>query len=141
MFDWSETLQGIILGSFYAGYIISHLPGGLLSERYGGKYTLGIGILSTAVFTILTPLVVSKCNVNPVLLIVSGFIVKFICFFFQVGVIGLILLRMLIGIGEGTTYPALSTLNSNWAPLRERSQIGSFMFSGAQVIIISFLAQ
>lgn len=34
------------------------MPGGLLAEKFGGKHTLGLGILSTAVFTLLTPLAV-----------------------------------------------------------------------------------
>lgn len=54
-YEWSEFLQGIILSSFYWGYVITHLPGGYLAEKFGGKHTLGLGILSTAVFTLLTP--------------------------------------------------------------------------------------
>lgn len=33
------------------------MPGGILAEKFGGKYSLGLGILSTAVFTLLTPVV------------------------------------------------------------------------------------
>jgi MFS family permease len=28
----------------------------MLAEKFGGKYALGLGILSTAIFTLLTPL-------------------------------------------------------------------------------------
>jgi len=35
------------------------VPGGLLSEKFGGKYTLGLGILSTAIFTLITPVVIN----------------------------------------------------------------------------------
>ena len=45
-FEWSEELQGIILSSFFWGYVITHIPGGLLSEKYGGKWTLSLGIVS-----------------------------------------------------------------------------------------------
>lgn len=55
-FEWDEELQGLILSAFYWGYVITHLPGGMLAERFGGKYTLSLGILSTAIFTLLTPL-------------------------------------------------------------------------------------
>lgn len=55
-FDWSEELQGVILSSFYYGYVLSHFPGGWLAERCGGKHTLGLGVLSTALTTLLTPL-------------------------------------------------------------------------------------
>lgn len=30
IYDWSQELQGVILSSFYWGYAITHLPGGLL---------------------------------------------------------------------------------------------------------------
>lgn len=32
-FEWSEELQGIILGAFFWGYVITHIPGGILSEK------------------------------------------------------------------------------------------------------------
>ena len=46
------------MSSFYWGYAITHIPGGMLAEKFGGKYTLALGILSTAIFTLLTPLAV-----------------------------------------------------------------------------------
>lgn len=49
----------------------------MLAERFGGKYSLGFGVLSTAVFTLLTPWAV---NVG--------------------GATGLIILRVLEGLGE-----------------------------------------
>lgn len=38
-----------------------------------------------------------------------------------------------MGIGEGTTFPALSALLSQWTPLKERSKLGAFVFGGAQI--------
>lgn len=110
IYDWSQQLQGIILSSFYWGYAATHLPGGLLAEKFGGKWTLGLGILSTAVFTLLTPLAVD-----------AG------------GSTALIILRVLMGLGEGTTFPAMSALLAAWVPLNERSKLGSFVFGGGQV--------
>lgn len=49
----------------------------MLAERFGGKYSLGFGVLSTAVFTLLTPWTVSVG-----------------------GATGLIVLRVLEGLGE-----------------------------------------
>lgn len=54
-FDWDHKTQGVILGSFFYGYIVTQLPGGLLAEKYGGTKLLGLGMLSTSVLTILTP--------------------------------------------------------------------------------------
>ena len=47
---------GLILGSFFFGYVITQLPGGWLGTRFGGKYLLGLGVLCTSVLTIFTPL-------------------------------------------------------------------------------------
>lgn len=66
----------MILSAFYFGYIVTHIPGGLLAQKFGGKYTLGLGILWTAIFTLLTPIVAYQ------------------------GDIPLIILRFLEGLGE-----------------------------------------
>lgn len=109
-YEWSESLQGLILSAFFYGYVITHLPGGMLAERFGGKWCLSLGILSTAIFTLLTPIVVK-----------SG------------GPIALIVLRFVEGLGEGTTFPALSALLAAWIPLTERSKMGALVFGGGQV--------
>lgn len=54
-FDWDEKTQGEILSSFYFGYVITHIPGGIIAEKYGGKHVVGYGILCTALGTLLTP--------------------------------------------------------------------------------------
>lgn len=47
----------------------------------------------------------------------------------------MIVLRFLMGLGEGTTFPALSALLAAWIPLKERSKLGSLVFGGGQVSI------
>nr|XP_018897001.1 PREDICTED: putative inorganic phosphate cotransporter isoform X2 [Bemisia tabaci] len=108
-FDWDEKTQGKILSAFYYGYIFTHIPGGLLSEKFGGKYTLGLGIFSTAIFTLLTPWAA------------------------RMGSDELIALRFIEGLGEGTTFPALCTLLAQWAPPLERSKLSSIVFAGVQI--------
>lgn len=70
------------------------MPGGVLSERYGGKHPLSIGILSTAILTLLTPIVIEWG-----------------------GSTWLIILRIVEGFLEGPTFPALNTLLAAWIPL------------------------
>ncbi|XP_014203401.1 putative inorganic phosphate cotransporter [Copidosoma floridanum] len=100
--------QGIILSSFYWGYVLTHLPGAILAGKYGGKYTLGLGILFTAIFTLLSPTAV-----------------------YLDGSRALIVARFLMGLGEGTTYPAINVMLAQWTPPSERSKIGSFVYAGA----------
>ncbi|XP_012262453.2 putative inorganic phosphate cotransporter isoform X4 [Athalia rosae] len=109
-YDWDESLQGLILSSFFWGYVLTHMPGGMLAEKFGGKYSLGLGILSTGIFTLVTPLAVDWG-----------------------GATALIVLRFFMGMGEGTTFPALNALLAQWTPPSERSKIGSLVFAGAQI--------
>lgn len=55
-FNWDEAKQGIVLGSFFYGYVLTQVPGGRLAEIFGGKLVYGIGVLVTAVFTFLSPI-------------------------------------------------------------------------------------
>lgn len=55
-YQWDAETQGWILGAFFYGYIITQIPGGYLASRVGGKLLLGLGVLSTAVFTLFTPM-------------------------------------------------------------------------------------
>jgi MFS transporter, ACS family, solute carrier family 17 (sodium-dependent inorganic phosphate cotransporter), other len=41
---------------------LTHVPGGILATKYGGKYALSLGILSTAIFTLITPTVIQWGN-------------------------------------------------------------------------------
>lgn len=34
-YDWNQEQQGWILSSFYIGYVVTHIPGGIIAERYG----------------------------------------------------------------------------------------------------------
>ncbi|XP_068737249.1 sialin-like [Montipora capricornis] len=111
-FNWDEKTQGIILGSFFYGYIITQLPGGWLGARFGGKYLFGFGVLSTAVLTMFTPMAARH----------------------SVGMF--ILVRILEGLGEGVTFPAMHAMWSRWAPPLERSKLIAFSYTGLQIGII-----
>lgn len=55
-FSWSTSQQGYVLSSFFYGYVITQIPFGLLSKKYGAKYFLGVGMLINSVFGFLVPL-------------------------------------------------------------------------------------
>ncbi|KAJ8681208.1 hypothetical protein QAD02_016995 [Eretmocerus hayati] len=108
LYDWSEPVQGMILSSFYWGYVITQVPGALIAERFGGKHTLGLGMLITAILTMAIPFAVEWGDYP-----------------------ALIVLRILMGLGEGVTLPALNVMLSQWTPPDERSKTGSFVYVGA----------
>ena len=105
-FGWSESQVGIILGSFYFGYMITMILGGYLADKYGGKKVLGYALLIWSLFTIITP------------------------FFAYQGLWWLILIRILMGLGEGVTFPSWHAIYARWIPFEERTRAVGFTNSG-----------
>ncbi|XP_057337774.1 vesicular glutamate transporter 2.1-like [Microplitis mediator] len=108
-FNWDSKLQGLVLSSFFYGYISTQLLGGWLSARIGGKRVFGIGIAVTALLTLITPPLTRH------------------------SVYVLIALRIIEGIFEGVTYPCIHSIWANWAPPLERSKLATLAFSGSFV--------
>lgn len=49
-------LAGIILSAFYFGYILTQVLGGVLSRKVGGATLIGIGVGTSGLLTLLTPI-------------------------------------------------------------------------------------
>ena len=105
-FGWDNTQLGLVLSSFFIGYIFTQYLGGFLADRYGGKKVLGYGVLFWSLFTILTPAAAHH----------SFFLLLFT--------------RVLLGLGEGVTFPALHSLYARWVPYQERTRAIAFTNSG-----------
>ena len=105
-FDWDSGTQGLILASFFYGYIITQIPGGYFATKYGGKRIFLFGITTTAVLTLLTP-ALAKTHTSL-----------------------LIAVRVISGLCEGVSYPSIHAIWSRWAPPLEQSRITAFAFSG-----------
>ena len=105
-FGWSESQVGIILGSFYFGYMVTMIIGGYLADKYGGKKVLGYALLIWSLFTIVTP------------------------FFAYQGLWWLIFIRILMGLGEGVTFPSWHAIYARWIPFQERTRAVGFTNSG-----------
>jgi MFS family permease len=54
-YKWDDPTRGVVLSSFFWGYIFTQIPGGYLAQKYGGKVVLGTGVLIASVATISTP--------------------------------------------------------------------------------------
>ncbi|XP_018320987.1 putative inorganic phosphate cotransporter [Agrilus planipennis] len=107
-FIWETDLQGYILSSFFYGYVITQIPFGILSKKYGALYFLGVGMLINSVFGLLVP--------------ISS----------QWGVWWLIVIRFIQGLGEGPIVPCTHAMLAKWIPPNERSRMGAFVYAGAQ---------
>ncbi|KAH8390894.1 hypothetical protein KR215_001450, partial [Drosophila sulfurigaster] len=110
---WTKEVQILVSASFYAGYMLTHIPGGRLAERYGGKWILGASILLSAILTLLTPTIVRHGGPG-----------------------ALMALRLLIGFCEGPTFPAVSALLAQWVPESERGLLCSCVLSGGEIGVI-----
>ncbi|GBP09402.1 hypothetical protein EVAR_5824_1 [Eumeta japonica] len=106
-FDWSSQTKGLVLSSFFYGYIVTQLPGGWLAAKIGGNRVFGIGIGATSLLTLFTP---------PLAHTSTGL---------------LIAVRVVEGLFEGVTYPCIHAVWSRWAPAGERARLATFAFSGS----------
>ncbi|MEJ6591670.1 MAG: ACS family MFS transporter [SAR86 cluster bacterium] len=104
--DWGMRTQGMVLSSFFVGYLLLQIVGGLLADRFGGKVVLGVGVLLWSLFTILTPPAAS------------------------IGLGLLLATRILMGMGEAVTFPSIYSLYSRWVPITERSRAVGLANSG-----------
>ncbi|KAJ4449603.1 hypothetical protein ANN_01006, partial [Periplaneta americana] len=108
-FDWDSKTHGLVLSSFFYGYIVTQILGGWLGGRMGGNKVFGIGVAVTAVFTLLTPPLV------------------------RFSVYALVAVRIIEGLFEGVTYPCMHAVWARWAPPLERTHMASFAGSGSHV--------
>jgi ACS family glucarate transporter-like MFS transporter len=97
--------MGYLLSSFLWTYVLCLIPVGLLVDRFGGKIvnSLGIGLWSAA--TVLT-----------------GFAPAFL---FMIGT------RMVMGMGESTSWPASNRVIREWFPASERGLANSIFAAGS----------
>lgn len=54
-FAWTQNQQSMLLGAFFYGYVITQIPAGFLSERYGAKWIYGVSLFFTGLLALLTP--------------------------------------------------------------------------------------
>ncbi len=104
-FGWSDTTKGLVLSSFFMGYIVLQVASGWLANRIGGRFVLGFAVVWWSAFTLLTPL---AATTSLILLLVT---------------------RFTLGLGEAATFPASYTLYRRWIPPHERSRAVTLLAS------------
>ncbi|TQD83493.1 hypothetical protein C1H46_030934 [Malus baccata] len=115
-FNWNSATVGLIQSSFFWGYLLTQILGGILADKIGGKRVLGFGVIWWSVATILTP-IAAKISL-PFLLIMRAF----------------------MGIGEGVAMPAMNNILSKWIPVSERSRALSLVYTGMYLGSVTGLA-
>jgi ACS family glucarate transporter-like MFS transporter len=92
-FDLNKTQIGLVFSAFAYPYLVFQIVGGWISDRFGARRTLIACGLLWAGATAITGL--------------------------AAGLASLLIARVLLGLGEGATFPAATTAMSRWV-LKER---------------------
>nr|CAD7586924.1 unnamed protein product [Timema genevievae] len=110
-FEWSESMQGVVLSAFYYGYVSTQLLCGWLSDKFGTKVVMGVGMMAAGILNLLSPLAANW------------------------GVGALITLRVLQGMFCAVYFAPVQALFSRWFPPQEHQRfigvLNSFMYIGS----------
>ncbi len=90
----SHTQVGFVFSAFAYPYLVFQIIGGWVGDRFGPRRTLTVCAIIWAGATIMTGL--------------AG------------GFVSLIVARLLLGLGEGATFPTATRAMSNWMPADQR---------------------
>ena len=105
-YQWSKSVQGIILGSYFYGYTCTNMLG-CLADKFGAKWVAGLGVFLPAVFNGIIP------------------------FFSDIHYSLVIVMRLLIGATHGMVYSSLFSLFAKWFPQKEKNlAITGTVFAG-----------
>ncbi|TMW54799.1 hypothetical protein DOY81_000032 [Sarcophaga bullata] len=105
-FNWSEPLQGTLLSCYFWGYLVSQIPSARVAENFSARWVMLFSVAINVISTLLTP-VMTKLHY-----------------------VGLIVVRVLEGIGGGATFPAMHCMIAAWSPPNERSVLSTIIYVG-----------
>ena len=106
-FHLSKTQIGLVFSAFAYPYLVFQVIGGWVSDRFGTRRTLIVCSLIWAGATVLTGL--------------AG------------GLVSLLVARVLLGLGEGATFPAATAAMSRWVAAKDRGFAQGITHSAARL--------
>jgi MFS family permease len=109
-FNWTATEFGLVSTAFFIGYGCTQILGGWLADRFGGGKIVIIGALWWSVFVFLTP------------------------FGSTLGL--MLVIRIAMGLGEGVTLPANSSIVAQWMPKKESGLAQGLCLMGVPIGIV-----
>ncbi|CAG2223698.1 SLC17A5 [Mytilus edulis] len=110
-FEWEKQIQSTLLASFFYGYIVTQIHGGYLSDRFGGRRVFGTAMAVACVCTLVMP----------------------VCA--RVSVVLVYVLRVLLGLATGVSFPSMQSMWGRWAPPMERSRLVTVSYLGGLACI------
>lgn len=105
--NWSDDIVGVVDSSFFWGYLVTQVPGGLIASRFPAHRVFGTAITTSAILNMFIP---TATRLHPA---------------------AVISVRVLQGLVEGVTYPACHGIWRNWAPPLERSRLATMALAGS----------
>ncbi|CAF0878123.1 unnamed protein product [Rotaria sordida] len=113
-FHWNEFEQQIILGAYWAGYILTLVPGGWLSMSIGAKRVFSYCLLTSSLATLALSVIYTMADTQFLFILI-------------------VVLRIIAGLGHGALFPATYTVWVSWAVPNERGTLTAISFSGTHV--------
>jgi ACS family hexuronate transporter-like MFS transporter len=129
-FGWSETDYGWIVFSFQTAYALGLLVVGRLMDRFGTKkgfaYSIALWSLAAMAHAWAVPIGVAGAAV------LAGFGVVSQSTAFA-SVVGFIIVRFILGLGEAGNFPASIKTVAEWFPKKERALATGIFNSGTNI--------
>ena len=69
-FGYSAQQRGLLLGSYFPGYIVGQIPAAMLAGKIGGRTVLSLTNVATVILAALTPFA-AKAGVRPLALLTT----------------------------------------------------------------------
>lgn len=116
--QFSMKTHSLTMITFYLGYLITHIPAGVMADTYGGKWVLATSMCALAFASFITVPIISYCGLR-----------------------GMLLVRFLMGLCEGPLFPSQCALMSQWVPKEKRATLCSIVLGAGHigVLIVNFI--
>lgn len=120
-FGLTPFQSSLILSTFFFGYAIAHIPGGILADRFGARRVATAALLWWSAFTAITGVAAN--------------------------LVQMLLIRLLFGLGEGAAPGAFFKTIAVWFPRKERATATAVMFTAnslgaalSPIIVVAIMA-
>ena len=105
-FNWDEQTQGLILSAYSFGFISTNLVGGMLTEKYGGKWIYGLSVFCSGALGFALPSAA------------------------RLGHVALVAVRVMQGAFQGPIFPCIYAMGVKWMPLQEKNRLMTAVNAG-----------
>ena len=105
-YDWDQNDQGVVLGAYYYTYAAIQIFAGLLTDKFNVVHLMAGSQVVAIICTLLTPIAAS------------------------ISMSYLVIVRMILGLAHGVTFPSMYNLIENWFTPAETGLAQGLMAGG-----------